>query len=167
MFNFMSEAERSSMKRIVAGKPFPWQCPECGQKEVRPATVPHVSQIRHDGRLYTVELPALRVPRCKSCGELIFDIDADEQIHQALREQLGLLSPEQIRGNREELGVSQRELAEQLGVAVETISRWENGVLIQTRAMDRYLRLYFGVPQVRAALVGSASLPSLGTHVQA
>ena len=59
-----------------------------------------------------------------------------------------------------------RELAEHLGVAVETISRWENGVLTQTRAMDRYLRLYFGVPAARAALVRQADMPSLGTNVE-
>jgi putative zinc finger/helix-turn-helix YgiT family protein len=135
------------------GKAFPWKCPECGKKEVRPAVVRHVAQIRHDGRAYTVELSKLRVPRCRACGELVFDNDADEQIAAALRQQLGLLSAEQIRSNREQLGQSQRELAEHLGVAVETISRWENGVLTQTRAMDRYLRVYFGVPAARAALL--------------
>ena len=99
----------------------------------------HTSQIKHDGRLYTVEIPALRVPQCGDCGELVFDNDSDEQIAQALREQLGLLSGDQIRKNREDLGLSQRLLAEHLGVAAETISRWENGALTQTRAMDRYL----------------------------
>ena len=43
------------------GKPFPWRCPECGKKEVRPATLRHTSQIKHDGRLYVVEVPKLRV----------------------------------------------------------------------------------------------------------
>ena len=109
------------------GKPFPWRCPECGKKEVRPATVRHTSQIKHDGRLYAVEIPRLRVPQCGACGELVFDNDADEQIARALREQLGLLSGDQIRNNREDLGLSQRVLAEHLGVAAETISRWENG----------------------------------------
>lgn len=131
---------------------FPWRCPECGKREVWPATVPHTSEIRHDGRSYAVELPRLRVPRCRACGELVFDNDADRQIAQALRGHLGLLSPEEIRGSRDELGISQRELAEHLGVAAETISRWENGALTQSRAMDRYLRLYFGVPAARAAL---------------
>jgi len=163
----MSESEKKTPRVSVHGKPFPWKCPECGRKEVRPVTIPHTSEIRHDGRLHVVELSALRVPRCESCGELVFDNDADEQIYRALREQLGLLSPERIRENRDALKLSQRQLAEQLGVAVETISRWENGLLIQTRAMDRYLRVYFGVPEVRAALVGSDFLPSLGTHVQA
>ena len=126
----------------------------------------HTSQIKHDGRLYTVEVPKLRVPRCVECGELIFDNDADEQIAQALRDQLGLLSGDQIRKNREDLGLSQRSLAEHLGVAVETISRWENSALTQTRAMDRYLRVYFGVPAARAALVRQTGTSHLGLHVE-
>jgi putative zinc finger/helix-turn-helix YgiT family protein len=129
-------------------------------KTVERVTLPHTSQIKHDGRLYTVEIPALRVPRCSSCGELVFDNAADEQIARALREQLGLLSGDQIRKNREDLGFSQRVLAEQLGVAVETISRWETGALTQTRAMDRYLRVYFGVPAARAALADPQRTPA-------
>ena len=80
--------------------------------------------------------------------------------------QLGLLSGAQIRKNREELGLSQREMAEHLGVAVETISRWENSALTQTRAMDRYLRVYFAVPAARAALVGQSGISSLGIHIE-
>jgi len=160
------ERPKTPEKIQSTGKPFPWRCPECGKKEVRPATVQHTSQIKHDGRLYTVEVPRLRVPQCGACGELVFDNDADEQIAQALREQLGLLSGDQMRKNREDLGLSQRILAEHLGVAVETISRWENGALTQTRAMDRYLRVYFGVPAARAALVKQSAIPDLGMHVE-
>jgi putative zinc finger/helix-turn-helix YgiT family protein len=148
------------------GRAFPWRCPECGKKEVRSATVRHASEVRYDGRVYTVEVPRLRVPRCRACGELVFDNSADEQIAAALREQLGLLSTTQIRENREKLGLSQRDMAEQMGVAVETISRWENGALTQTRAMDRYLRVYFGVPAARAELVKVGALPSLGMQVK-
>jgi putative zinc finger/helix-turn-helix YgiT family protein len=147
-------------------RPFPWRCPECGKEEVRPATVQHTSQIKHDGRLHIVEVPRLRVPQCGACGELVFDNDADGQIAQALREQLGLLSGDQIRKNREDLGLSQRSLAEHLGVAAETMSRWENGALTQTRAMDRYLRIYFSVPAARAALVGESGTSPLGVHVE-
>ena len=162
----MTLEKANSAMNEAKGRPFPWRCPECGKREVRPATIRHTSQVRHDGRPYTVELSKLQVPRCKACVELVFDNHADDQIALALREQLGLLSAEQIRGNRDALGLSQRELAEQLGVATETISRWENGVLTQTRAMDRYLRLYFGVPAARAALVKQAGLPLLGVNIQ-
>jgi putative zinc finger/helix-turn-helix YgiT family protein len=149
------------------GRPFPWRCPECGKKEVRLATVNHISQIKHDGRLHTVPMPRLRVPRCGACGELVFDNDSDEQIARALRDQLGLLSSDQIRKNRDVLGITQRSLAEHLGVAVETISRWETGALTQTKAMDRYLRVYFGVPAARAALVESPESSQLGIRVEA
>jgi putative zinc finger/helix-turn-helix YgiT family protein len=155
-----------NQKSHSVGRAFPWRCPECGKKEVRPATVRHTSNVKHDGRIYVVEVPRLRIPRCRACGELVFDNDADEQIAAALREQLGLLSTEQIRVNREQLGLSQRDMAEQMGVAIETISRWENGALTQTRAMDRYLRVYFGVPAARAALGKETSLPSLGMQVK-
>jgi putative zinc finger/helix-turn-helix YgiT family protein len=132
---------------------------------VRPATISHTSQIKHDGRFHTVDVSRLRVPRCSACGELVFDNDADEQIARALREKLGLLSGEQIRANRDALRLSQRALAEHLGVAVETISRWETGALTQTKAMDRYLRVYFGVPAARAALLDDARVSELGIHV--
>jgi putative zinc finger/helix-turn-helix YgiT family protein len=156
----MSKASKSESKA------FPWRCPECGKKEVRRSTIRYTSEIKHDGRAYTVEVARLRVPKCRVCGELIFDNAADEQIAAALRRHLGLLSVEQIRTNREQLGLSQRDLADHLGVAVETISRWENGVLTQTRAMDRYLRVYFGVPAARTALVNETTAPSLGMHVE-
>ncbi len=136
-------------------------------KTVQPVNLQHTSQIKHDGRLYIVKIPALRVPQCGACGELLFDNDADQQISHALREQLGLLSSDQIRKNREDLGLSQRVMAEHLGVAVETISRWETGALNQTRAMDRYLRVYFGVPAARAALVEQSGSSHLGVQVEA
>jgi putative zinc finger/helix-turn-helix YgiT family protein len=149
------------------GRPFPWRCPECGKKEVRLASVTHTSEIKHEGRLYAVEVPKLRVPRCEACGELVFDNAADEQIAQALREHLGLLSCGQIRQNREQLNLRQRQLAEYLGVAVETISRWETGALTQSRAMDRYLRVYFGVPEARTALLAESMTPvsDAGIHI--
>ncbi len=121
--------------------------------EVRPATIAYQARVKHDGRLYEIPIPELHAPRCAACGELIFGNDTDEQINLALRAHLGLLQAAEIRAGREKLGLTQRQLADTLGMASESISRWETGLLIQSRASDNLLRLFFEIPQVRVRLM--------------
>lgn len=146
-------------------RPFPWYCAGCGKKEVYAAVIHHTAEVNYDGRLYAVEVPKLEAARCRSCGETVFDDCADEQISDALRGQLHLLGPTEIRGALRELGLTQRELASRLGVAEATMSRWCTGALIQSRAMDNLLRAYFIIPQVRALLTGVQQDPDLGASV--
>jgi len=152
-------------RAIGRDKPFPWRCLKCLKRDVFPATVPYTAEVSHDGRLYKVQVPALEIPRCRSCGELVFTNRVDEQITAALRAQLRLLTPAQIRESRKALKLLQQELAERLGVAEATISRWETGMLIQSRAMDNLLRAYFALPELRAALRGAEQDPAFGTGV--
>ena len=56
-----------------------------------------------------------------------------------------------------------KELAEKLGVAAETISRWERGGLIQSRAMDNFLRVFFALLEVREVLRGAEQDSRFGT----
>jgi putative zinc finger/helix-turn-helix YgiT family protein len=125
----------------------------------------YTAEVNHDGRLYQVQVPALEIPRCRACGELVFTHRVDEQITDALRAHLRILTPAQIRESRKALGLLQQELAERLGVAEATISRWETGTLIQSRAMDNLLRAYFALPALRAALRGAEQDPAFGTGV--
>jgi putative zinc finger/helix-turn-helix YgiT family protein len=120
------------------------------------------TDVKHDGVVHRIHLPGLEVPRCQTCGETIITNAVDEQINDALRRHLRLLTPSQMRQGVKALGLSQQELAERLGVAKETISRWVNGALIQSRAMDNLLRIYFALPEVRAALLGRDQDPQLG-----
>jgi len=110
------------------------------------------AEIDHDGRTYTVALPDLSVLRCEQCGAVVLDDAADMRISQALRRQAGLLTPEEIREQREALGLTQKQLAGQLGIADATLSRWETSAQIQQRSLDRFLRVLFSFPSVRAVL---------------
>ncbi|HMC65351.1 MAG TPA: hypothetical protein VKI65_10475 [Gemmataceae bacterium] len=148
-----------------AGRPFPWWCPNCRKKAVYRATMPYRLSILHDGQHHEVEVPELGVPRCAECGELVFDNQADDDINRVFRSQIRLLQPEQIRAGRIGLGLSEKELAARLGVPEATILAWEDGLQIQSRAMDNLLRVYFALPQVRRALVGVDQDPNLGTNV--
>lgn len=147
-------------------RPFPWTCGHCLKDEVYPETMPYAIDVKHDGQLYHLEIPEIRIPKCRACGELIFSYSEDDQILQALRARVRLLTPEQIRGGREALGLKSKQFAEKLGVAAETISRWERGGLIQSRAMDNFLRVFFAFPEVRQALQGTQQNLSLGTMME-
>ncbi len=149
----------------VARRPFPWHCSGCGKKEVYGAVTSHTCEVNHDGRLHTVEVPELQVGKCRACGEVCFDDFTDDQISAALRAKLRLLSPEQIRDAMKALGLRQKELAARLGVAEATMSRWCTGSLIQSRAMDNLMRVYFGIPEARAVLTGPEQDPSFGATV--
>ncbi|HUY31542.1 MAG TPA: type II TA system antitoxin MqsA family protein [Pirellulales bacterium] len=145
-----------------SGKPFPWYCPECGKKAVWRTTVPYTTEILHDGKLHTVSIPNLSVPRCEACGEMVFDIEVDQQKQIVMCAVLGLLTSDEIRANRGRLGVTPRELADHLGVAAATVTDWEEGLSIQSRAMDRFLRVYFQSPEGRAAVIEFAAAAPRG-----
>jgi putative zinc finger/helix-turn-helix YgiT family protein len=125
---------------------------ECRAKEVYPQVTDYETTVKHDGRAYTLRIPDLEVPTCRKCGEQVFTAGTDDRIVAALRAEVGLLPPEEIQNARGRLEMNQQELAEQLGVAKETISRWETGAMIQSRAMDNLLRLFFHSEEVRALL---------------
>jgi len=125
----------------------------------------YTARVKQDGVVYELHLPSLEIPRCQTCGETVITTAVDERINEALRARLRLLTPDQMRKGIEKLGIKQQELAERLGVAPETISRWVNGALIQSRAMDNLLRLFFAVPEVRHVLRGVNQDPLLGTEV--
>src|SRR5262245_51991481 len=137
----------------MSDRAFARKCGHCGQRAVALTVVPYTVQIDHDGRKYTISIPDLSVPRCGSCGTVALDEEANRRISAALRQEVGLLSPEQIRAHRVALGLTQQALADLLGVAVATLSRWETGAQIQQRSLDRFLRAFFALPQLRQALV--------------
>jgi putative zinc finger/helix-turn-helix YgiT family protein len=133
-------------------RPFPWRCSECREKAIFPKTTDYTTMVKHDGRTYTVRIPDLEVPTCQKCGAQTFSVGDDDRIIAALRTQLGVMSPQDIQSQRAALRLTQEAMADQLGVAKETISRWETGALIQSRAMDNLMRLFFESEEARALL---------------
>src|SRR5436305_13599365 len=123
-------SDKIQIPPVGRDRPFPWRCLECKAKEVFPKATDYETTVKHDGRSYTIRIPDLAIPTCRNCNAQTFSVGDDERIAAALREQLGLLAPTQIHQQRARLGLNQQELAEQLGVAKETISRWETAALI-------------------------------------
>jgi HTH-type transcriptional regulator/antitoxin MqsA len=122
----------------VSGTP-PWECPVCGRGTVSVIDGP----VRVDFRdaSYVV---SLRHEECSSCGEQFFSPAEVDQLQliaaSAARHERGLLTPDEIRALRRDLGLSQERLERLLGLGPKTIVRWEKGTVFQSVAADRLLR---------------------------
>ena len=117
-----------------------------------PTRIDYPARINYDGRIVSFLAKDISIPICQNCGDKRFTLDVDDQINAALCAHLGLLTPERIRAEIERLGLSQKQVAERLGIAEATLSRWVSKQVIQSRAMDNYLRVFFQFPEVRTAL---------------
>ena len=139
-------------KRSNKQSRIPSRCPEC-QGVVELAHFSYTAKVKHSGRLHEVQVERLHAPKCSDCGEIFFTTDVEAQITSELRRELGLLQPEDIlRGITATEIAQQRSLAELTGIAAETISRFVNGSVIQSRALDTLLRVVLGFRSVRNAL---------------
>jgi transcription elongation factor Elf1 len=87
---------KESKRPHGAERPFPWQCPHCGRKEVVMCTVSYDAEILHDARLYNFTVPKLEIPVCQACSEKVFTEKVDEQINSAFRSHLHLLALEKM-----------------------------------------------------------------------
>lgn len=128
------------------------KCGNCREKQLRLVTVPYQTTRHHDGQDYELALADVVLLACSACGNRIVPMDSEERLMAALRQAAILLTPEEIRDNRVRLGLSQGKLASELGVTEDTLSRWEAGLLIQTRALDNLLRAFFSLPSLRSYL---------------
>jgi putative zinc finger/helix-turn-helix YgiT family protein len=156
-------ANHSQPKRPVdSDRPFPWRCRHCGKSQVVMTSINYDAEVRHDGRVHMFAVANLELPVCQVCGNKVFTEKVDDQINAALRLNLRLLTPDEVRNALERVNMTQREAAERLGIAEATLSRWLNETQIQSRAMDNLLRVFFAFPQVRSALSGEGQDPRLG-----
>ncbi len=91
--------------------------------------------------------------KCQECGAEVGTVNQTAKIQKAIsnayRKAIGLLTSEEIRENRKQLGLTQKELAKRMNVGVASIKRWEGG-LIQSKAMNTAL-----ISAFRGLIVGN------------
>jgi putative zinc finger/helix-turn-helix YgiT family protein len=146
-------------------RPFPWKCRNCGNQSVKPVVVNYSTEMDHDGRSYSLTVPNLEILECEACQNRTLPDGALARVISELRVKADLLTPEEIRGNRRRLGLTQEQLAAYLRVAKETVSRWESGKQIPQRAMSDFMRSFFDVPELREYLRRLRGLPPAGWQI--
>lgn len=117
-------------------------CDECGGQVETDAQAVR----RYDmGGLPHVELHGVEVTKCNGCGKEGVAIPRLGQLHRVLADgfitQRRMLAPVEIRFLRKHIGLSAADFAQRMGVARETVSRWETGAKPMGALADRLLRL--------------------------
>jgi putative zinc finger/helix-turn-helix YgiT family protein len=116
-------------------------CTDCGA-----AMVTRKENYRYsDCGLKHVTLAGVGVSRCARCGNYEVSIPHIERLHRLIArgviEKLTRLTGEEVRFLRKSLGWSGTDFARHMGVAEETVSRWENEAAPIGPQADRLLRL--------------------------
>jgi len=112
-------------------------CFQCG-KDLEPRLAPPQRMtMRYEGSPHEVLVDKLPEWHCADCQVSVIDESSDKPLQDALRKHIGLLRPEQIKAGLKALGISQEKFAERLGCAAESVSRWLNGAVLQSRARRR------------------------------
>ena len=131
---------RPSTTRIHAVAESDYTCPQCGDNAV--TTFRHRHTFVYGSGESAVDLTVdLPVRRCVSCEVTFLDDEAERLKHDAVCQHFGVLTPTEIRRIRESYGMTRAAFARVTGLGEATLNRWENGIMIQTLANDRYLRL--------------------------
>jgi DNA-binding transcriptional regulator YiaG len=81
------------------------------------------------------------VIHCKICGCKETDERAEQARHIAVCEARKLLTPDEIRTIREELGDSVQSFSERTGISTASIEKFEKGRVFQSDSQDNVLRM--------------------------
>lgn len=119
------------------------KCQDCGGG---PVTTERNAVRRYViGGLPHVELHGVEVIKCAACGQEGIAIPRLGQLHRVLADafvkQQRMLAPVEVRYLRKHIGLSAADFAQMMGVARETVSRWETGAQAMGAVADRLLRL--------------------------
>jgi len=113
------------------------KCP-AGHGEMQMAIVTNEIEFRGENVAYQIESLV-----CRECGMKRATVEQTAEAHIAIadayRSRVGLLTGEEMKHYRQQLGLSQQQLADLAQCSKMSINRWENGV-IQKAASDKALR---------------------------
>lgn len=127
------------MKSVEPAQDHPETCFEC---DAPVETVWHDHSFPYGVGGSAVELTA-RIPVlvCTGCDAEALGHAAEVLMHEAVCRHHGVLNPREIREIREAHSLPRTGFAELSGLSTASLNRWEKGILIQSQANDRYLRL--------------------------
>lgn len=117
------------------------KCPVCNIGFLETVTSDYSTVIKDGQQEVVITVSNLKREKCPSCNEEFLGPEALKIIEDAKYKQLGLLTPDELKMIREKLGLTQGQISSLLCVGKKSYFRWENGLSIQNKSIDRYIRL--------------------------
>jgi putative zinc finger/helix-turn-helix YgiT family protein len=122
-------------------------CPLCGAGQLSEKVV----EERFSYKGQTLTVPDYYILECPACGEAVVVEDSARRAEKLLRdfgrEVDGLLTAPDIKRIRRKLHLTQEQMASVLGGGLKGFARYENGQVVQSRAMDNLLRILDRFPE--------------------
>ncbi len=129
-------------------------CPLCGGGKLEEKVV----EERFTYKGQSLVVPDYHVLECPVCGEAVVQQESARRAEKMLRDfgraVDGLLMGADIKRIRRKLRLTQEQMAQVLGGGLKGFARYENGQVIQSRAMDNLLRILDRFPGSLDALPG-------------
>ena len=118
-------------------------------------------EIRHEARMITFagnEYPVVEeYYYCKNCShEWVSPAQLKESLAQVTaikRRAQGFLAPQDIKDLRERHGLTQKQAAIIFGGGDNAFSKYERGEIYPSAAMDKLMRLFDAIPEVKKRLI--------------
>jgi len=126
----------SGLKTLESGV----SCPVCAASDITRTLLDHESEYGTGSARAMIDT-RLPVSECRTCGFTFLDHEAEQVKQDALCRHFGVLCPDEIKAIRNRCRMTPAEFANATKLSEASLHRWEEGLSIQTRANDRYLRL--------------------------
>jgi len=131
-------------------------CPLCGAGKLSEKVVEE--QFSYKG--HSLAVPDYHILDCSACGEAVVEKESARRAEKLLkdfgRQIEGLLMAADIKRIRRKLHLTQEQMATVLGGGLKGFARYENGQVVQSRAMDNLLRILDRFPESLGVLPGVA-----------
>lgn len=115
-------------------------CECCGDSNITLDFVDSTFEYNDAGKIINLSA-LLPVYTCNDCEFEYTSSEAEQIKLNSIYNYLNILSPIEIENIRKKCGMSVASFSRFTGLGSASISRWESGVLMQSRANDNYLRL--------------------------
>jgi len=128
------------------------RCAGCNKDAVKGKCIPYSTKVSYQGQLCDVHMPSMPVLACQHCGQFIIPNASLDLIVETFRQNAYLLTSTDIKAMLKQRGMSERALADKLGLATSVVTDWLRNVVIQPRDMDERMRAILSDDSVEVAV---------------